>query len=68
MRRWLTFHRDLGLQLLALYLLLIVPFLLTLWGFDGLIGQRIREDVQTSDLSLAQAASKAELVQDIAEG
>ena len=58
MRRWLTFHRDLGLQLLALYLLLTVPFLLTLWIFDGLVGQRIREDVQTSDLSLAQAIAQ----------
>ncbi len=58
MRRWYKFHRDLGLQLLALYLLLIIPFLLTLWIFDGLVGQRIREDVQTSDLSLAQAIAQ----------
>lgn len=58
MRRWLTFTHDLGLQLLALYLLLIIPFLLTLLVFDGLVGQRIREDVQTSDLSLAQAIAQ----------
>lgn len=58
MQRWITFLHDLGLQLLALYLLLTVPFLLTLLGFDGLIGQRIREDVQTSDLSLAQAIAQ----------
>jgi hypothetical protein len=51
MRRWFDFRRDLGLQLLALYLLLIVPFLITLLIFDGLIGVRIREDVQASDLS-----------------
>jgi PAS domain S-box-containing protein len=37
---------------------LIIPFLLTLWVFDGLIGVRIREDVQSSDLSLAQSISQ----------
>jgi PAS domain S-box-containing protein len=58
MRRWLTFHRDLGLQLFLLYLLLIIPFLITLWIFDGLIGVRIREDVQASDLSLARSISQ----------
>jgi PAS domain S-box-containing protein len=58
MRRWFDFHRDLGLQLLALYLLLIVPFLVTLLIFDGLIGVRIREDVQASDLSLAQSIAQ----------
>ena len=58
MRRWFAFHRDLGLQLLALYLLLIIPFLITLWIFDGLIGVRIREDVQASDFSLAQSISQ----------
>src|SRR5919108_2934626 len=58
MRRWFAFHHDLGLQLLTLYLLLIIPFLITLWIFDGLIGVRIREDVQASDLSLAQSISQ----------
>jgi PAS domain S-box-containing protein len=58
MRRWFAFHHDLGLQLLALYLLLIVPFLITLLIFDGLIGVRIREDVQASDISLAQSISQ----------
>lgn len=58
MRRWLALHRDLGLQLFALYLLLIVPFLITLWIFDGLIGERIRADVQASDLALAQSISQ----------
>ena len=58
MRRWFDFPRDLGLQLLALYLLLIVPFLITLLIFDGLIGVRIREDVQASDLSLAQSIAQ----------
>lgn len=58
MRRWFDFHRDLGLQLFTLYLLLIIPFLVTLFIFDGLIGVRIREDVQASDLSLAQSVSQ----------
>src|SRR5687767_14699460 len=58
MRRWFDFHRDLGLQLFTLYLLLIIPFLVTLFIFDGLIGVRIREDVQASDLSLAQSISQ----------
>ena len=58
MHRWPAFQRDLGLQLFALYLLLIIPFLITLWIFDGLIGVRIREDVQASDLSLAQSISQ----------
>ncbi len=34
MRRLFLFHHDLGIQLLALYLLLIVPFLLALLIFD----------------------------------
>jgi len=58
MRRWFAFHRDLGLQLFALYLLLIIPFLVTLFIFDGLIGVRIREDVQASDLSLARSIAQ----------
>jgi len=57
-RRWFAFHRDLGLQLLALYLLLIIPFLVTLLIFDGLIGVRIRADVQASDLSLARSIAQ----------
>lgn len=58
MKRLFSFHRDLGLQLLLLYLLLIIPFLITLWIFDGLIGERIRRDVQASDLSLARSISQ----------
>ncbi|MBN2116095.1 MAG: GAF domain-containing protein [Anaerolineales bacterium] len=58
MRRWIAFNRDLGLQLLALYLLLIIPFLIALLIFDRLIGVRIREDVQASDLSLARSISQ----------
>jgi PAS domain S-box-containing protein len=58
MARRFAFHRDLGLQLFILYLLLIIPFLITLWVFDGLIGVRIRQDVQASDLSLAQSIAQ----------
>lgn len=58
MRRWFAIRRDLGLQLLALYLLLIIPFLITLLVFDRLIGVRIREDVQASDLALARSISQ----------
>jgi len=57
-QRWFAFHRDLGLQLLALYLFLIIPFLITLLIFDRLIGVRIREDVQASDLSLARSIAQ----------
>jgi len=57
-RRLLRFHHDLGLQLLALYLFLIVPFLAALWGFDRLLGERIRADVESNDLSLARAISQ----------
>lgn len=58
MQRWFRFHRDLGLQLFFLYLLLIIPFLVTLWGFDSLIGERIQNDVASNDLSLARAIAQ----------
>ena len=58
MRRWFAIRRDLGLQLFALYLLLIIPFLITLLVFDRLISVRIREDVQASDLALARSISQ----------
>ena len=58
MRRWFRFHRDLGLQLLALYLLLIIPFLATLWFFDTAVGERIQNDVAANDLSLARAIAQ----------
>ncbi len=57
-RRWLSIRRDLSVQLLALYLLLIVPFLITLLVFDNLIGQRIRADVRATDLALARAIAQ----------
>ena len=58
MKRWFRFHRDLGLQLFALYLLLIIPFLATLWFFDSVVGERIQNDVAANDLSLARAIAQ----------
>ncbi len=58
MKRWFRFHHDLGLQLFALYLLLIIPFLAALWLFDLTVGERIQNDVATNDLSLARAIAQ----------
>ena len=58
MQRWLRFHRDLGWQLFALYLLLIIPFLAALWFFDTAVGERIQNDVAANDLSLARAIAQ----------
>ena len=58
MKRWFRFHRDLGLQLFALYLLLIIPFLAALWFFDLTVGERIQNDVAANDLSLARAIAQ----------
>ena len=55
MRRLISFFNDLKLQLLALYLLIIVPSLVVLLGFDYLAGQQIQSDVRANDLSLARA-------------
>ena len=54
-RRWLSPLKDLGVQLLALYLLIIIPALVILFAFDQLAGQQIQANVQASDLSLARA-------------
>jgi len=51
----LKFRQDLGLQLFALYLLLIVPFLITLASFDRIVGEQIRRDVESNDLALVRA-------------
>jgi PAS domain S-box-containing protein len=58
MRRWIFLYRDLGFQLLALYLVLIVPFLIALLVFNQLVGVRIRQTVQANDLSLASAIAQ----------
>jgi signal transduction histidine kinase/HAMP domain-containing protein len=48
-------RRDLGLQLLALYLLFFGPVVLTALVFDRLASQRIEADVKAADLALARA-------------
>lgn len=48
-------RRNLGLHLLALYLLFVVPILGAAIYFDVRAGQQLREDVTAADLSLAQA-------------
>jgi len=58
MKSWYRFHRDLGLQLLTIYLLLTLPFLATLWFFDSEVGKRIQDDVASNDLSLARAIAQ----------
>ncbi|GAB4545462.1 MAG: hypothetical protein Fur002_19590 [Anaerolineales bacterium] len=51
----LNLRRNLGLQLLLFYLLLILPFLAALVVFDQFVGRRIRHDVEANDLALARA-------------
>ena len=48
-------RQNLGLHLLALYLLFVVPILGAALYFDVQAGQRLRDDVAAADLSLAQA-------------
>jgi PAS domain S-box-containing protein len=58
MRRWLSLQRDVGLQMLALYLLLIIPVLLGLLVVSRVIGSRIRQNVEANDLSLARTIAE----------
>jgi signal transduction histidine kinase len=53
--RWLPFRRDLGLQLLALYLLFVGPVIVAALIFDSLAGARLKRDVQAADLALARS-------------
>ena len=45
-----SIRRDLGLQLLAMYLMFIGPVILAAWVFDRLIAQRLEADVKAADL------------------
>ena len=56
--RWRSLKKDLGIQLLVFYLLLIVPFLVSLLVFNQYVGVRIRENVDANDLSLARAIAQ----------
>ncbi|HBY94205.1 MAG: ATP-binding protein [Ardenticatenaceae bacterium] len=52
---WLPFRRDLGLQLLALYLLFVGPVIAAALIFDSFAGVRLQRDVKAADLALAQS-------------
>lgn len=53
--RWLPFRRDLGLQLLALYLLFVGPVIAAALIFDHFAGARLQRDVKAADLALARS-------------
>ncbi|MEO8461966.1 MAG: ATP-binding protein [Chloroflexota bacterium] len=57
MSRWLPIRRDLGLQLLALYLAFVAPVIAAAVVFDTLAGTRLENDVKAADLALAQSIS-----------
>jgi signal transduction histidine kinase len=54
-QRRFSIRRDLGLQLLALYLLFIVPILVGALAFDTFARERLEQDVKAADLALARA-------------
>jgi PAS domain S-box-containing protein len=51
-------RRDFGLQLLALYLLLVIPALGIIVVFDVVESRRIREEAVTRDLTLAKTIAQ----------
>ena len=55
MSRRLPFQRDLGLQLLAFYLLFVGLVIIAAVLFDALAGGRLRRDVEAADLALARS-------------
>lgn len=54
----ISFRRDLGLQLLVLYLMFIGPVVVASLVFDRLASQRIEADVKAADLALARAIAQ----------
>lgn len=54
----LSLQRDLGLQLLALYLLFVGPVVVAALIFDHVASQRIESDVKAADLALARAIAQ----------
>jgi PAS domain S-box-containing protein len=54
----LHLRRDLGIQLLTLYLLLVIPALTAILIFDAITGRQIQAEVKASDLSLTRAIAK----------
>ena len=53
-----SFRRDLGFQLLALYLLFVGPVVLASLVFDRLAAQRLESDVKTADQAVARAIAQ----------
>ncbi len=53
-----SLRHDLGLQLLALYLLFVGPVVLASLLFDHLAAQRLETDVKAADLALARAIAQ----------
>ncbi len=53
-----SIRHDLGLQLLALYLLFVGPVVVASLIFDRLASQRIEDDVKAADLALARAIAQ----------
>jgi signal transduction histidine kinase/HAMP domain-containing protein len=53
-RRFSARH-NLGLQLLALYLLFVMPVLAGALAFNSFAGERLEQDVKAADLALARA-------------
>jgi len=53
-----SIRRDLGLQLLALYLLFVGPVVLASLVFDRIASQRLESDVKAADLALARAIAQ----------
>lgn len=49
---------DLTMQLLSIYLLLIVPFIIGLYFITKVTGERVEQEVQVTDLSLARAVAQ----------
>jgi signal transduction histidine kinase len=55
MSRFTFWRRDLGLQLLALYLLFVLPVVAAALIFDRAAGMQLERDVQTADLALGRS-------------
>jgi signal transduction histidine kinase len=55
--RWVFWRRDLGLQLLALYLLFVLPVVAAALIFDRAAGAQLERDVQAADLALGRSVA-----------
>lgn len=58
LRNRLSLRGDLGLQLLALYLLFVGPVVLATLIFDAVVSHRLESDVRAADLALARAIAQ----------